>query len=254
MLKNLGIVEVIPQNAVSAHSQETVAVRRFAGQSLLEWVTRRMTEALLLDHVAVVVPGAEQAQRLADWLPADMSVFVADPDADAISRLSAAVRQYQPAAIVRVDLENPFVDPAMIDRLVSRAESYGYCDYMGYCSTRGGSALLAQLGVLAEWCRADAVLLADEKATDPADRRHLTRFIYSRPEIFQLRLLPVPTPLDRHDLRLSLEVEEDWDHAQLILDALGPENLDWQRITNLLDEQPAIRERMAALNREMQEV
>jgi spore coat polysaccharide biosynthesis protein SpsF len=125
---------------------------------------------------------------------------------------------------------------------------------MGYCSTRGGSVLLAQLGMLAEWCRADAVLLADQKATDPAERNHLTRFIYSRPDVFQLRLLPIPKPLDRTDLRLLLEVEEDWEHAQLILDALGPENLDWQRITHLLDEQPAIRERMAALNRELQKV
>ena len=113
---------------------------------------------------------------------------------------------------------------------------------------------MAQLGVFAEWCRAEAVLLADQKATQITERSHLTRFIYSRPDVFQLRLLPVPKPLDRNDLRLSLKVEEDWDHAQLILDALGPENLDWQRIAHLLDEQPAIRERMAALNREMQMV
>jgi hypothetical protein len=49
-------------------------------------------------------------------------------------------------------------------------------------------------------------------------------------------------------VRLALEVEEDWDHAQMILEALGPDNLDWQRIASLLDEHPAIRERMAALN------
>jgi spore coat polysaccharide biosynthesis protein SpsF len=254
MLKNLGIVEVTQQNSPLVNGRATAAVRRFAGQSLLEWVTRRMTDALLLDHVAVVASDSRCSQQLSDALPSDLSVFHCDAQHDAIARLAAVVRHYQPTAIVRVDLENPFVDPTMIDRLVSRAESYGFCDYMGYCSSRGGSFLLAKLGVLAEWCRADAVLLADQKATDLTERGHLTRFIYSRPDIFQLRLLPVPKPLDRNDLRLSLEVEEDWDHAQMILDALGPENLDWQQITHLLDEQPAIRERMAALNRELQEV
>lgn len=253
MLRNLGIVEVPSKNSSPNGGEHRVAVRRFAGQTLLEWVTRRMTEALLLDHVAVVAD-TEHAQQLTNSLPADLSVFVSDPEHDSVTRLAAAVRHYQPSAVVRVDLENPFIDPAMIDRLVSRAESYGCCDYMGYCSTRGGSALLAQLGVLAEWCRAEAVLLADQKATQITERSHLTRFIYSRPDIFQLRLLPVPKPLDRNDLRLSLKVEEDWEHAQLILDALGPENLDWQRIAHLLDEQPAIRERMAALNREVQMV
>jgi spore coat polysaccharide biosynthesis protein SpsF len=254
MLKNLGIIDITRKDSSSVRHERSVAERRFAGQSLLQWVTRRMTESLLLDHVAVVVLASEHSQWLSDSLPADLSLFVSDSEADAISRLAGAVRHYGPSAIVRVDLENPFVDPAMIDRLVSRAESYGCCDYMGYCSSRGGSVLLAQLGLLAEWCRADAVLLADQKATDPAERSNLTRFMVSRPDVFQLRLLPVPQPLDRSDVRLSLEVEEDWDHAQLILEALGPENLDWQRITNLLNTQPAIRERMAALNRELQGV
>jgi spore coat polysaccharide biosynthesis protein SpsF (cytidylyltransferase family) len=76
----------------------------------------------------------------------------------------------------------------------------------------------------------------------------LNGYIHSHPELFHLRLLPIPPQLDRDDVRLALEVEEDWDHAQMILEALGPENLEWQRIASLLDEHPAIRARMAALN------
>jgi spore coat polysaccharide biosynthesis protein SpsF len=254
MLRNLGIVEITPKNSPAARGEPNWAVRRFAGQSLLQWVTRRMTDALLLDHVAVVAQMTEHSpanQRIVARRSVRVHQRLCRRCHHAIGRCRAALRTCgdRPCGSGK-----PFVDPAMIDRLVSRAESYGCCDYMGYCSTRGGSVLLAQLGMLAEWCRADAVLLADQKATDPAERNHLTRFIYSRPDIFQLRLLPIPKPLDRTDLRLLLEVEEDWEHAQLILDALGPENLDWQRITHLLDEQPAIRERMAALNRELQMV
>jgi hypothetical protein len=47
---------------------------------------------------------------------------------------------------------------------------------------------------------------------------------------------------------LLLEVEEDWDHAQMILEALGPDNLDYQGIASLLNQHPGLRERMAALN------
>jgi spore coat polysaccharide biosynthesis protein SpsF (cytidylyltransferase family) len=46
-----------------------------------------------------------------------------------------------------------------------------------------------------------------------------------------------------------VDIEEDWDHAEAIYEALGPERLDWQRIARLLDHQPALRSRMAALNR-----
>jgi spore coat polysaccharide biosynthesis protein SpsF (cytidylyltransferase family) len=64
-----------------------------------------------------------------------------------------------------------------------------------------------------------------------------------------VRLLSAPAEIDREDLRLTVDSEEDWDHALTIYDALGPEWLDWRRIARLLDHQPALRSRMAALNR-----
>ena len=62
--------------------------------------------------------------------------------------------------------------------------------------------------------------------------------------------MPLPAEMDRDDLRLKLDHDEDWEHAQEIYDALGPEGLDWQRIAGLLHHQPELRQRMAVLNRE----
>ena len=64
----------------------------------------------------------------------------------------------------------------------------------------------------------------------------------------RLHMLDVPTALDRDDLRLRIEGEEDWDHAREIIEAIDPEDCDWQRIARLLDGQPALRQRMARLN------
>lgn len=76
----------------------------------------------------------------------------------------------------------------------------------------------------------------------------MTRYIYSHPEEFNLRLIPAPSGIDRDDVRLTVDIEEDLDHVQTIIEALGPESLGWQRIAALLDHQPAMRRRMAALN------
>ena len=54
---------------------------------------------------------------------------------------------------------------------------------------------------------------------------------------------------DEAGSRLGIDVEEDWENVQLIVDALGPESLEWQRIAGLLEQHPAIRQRMAVLNR-----
>ncbi len=84
-----------------------------------------------------------------------------------------------------------------------------------------------------------ALRKADRLARSPLDREHVTRYLYSHPEKFSLRLMPAPAEIDREDVRLTVDIEEDWDHALAIYEALGPERLDWQRIASLLDHQPA---------------
>jgi hypothetical protein len=48
---------------------------------------------------------------------------------------------------------------------------------------------------------------------------------------------------------LRIESADDWENIQQIVDALGDEQLDWERIAGLLAQQPDLRKRMAALNR-----
>jgi spore coat polysaccharide biosynthesis protein SpsF (cytidylyltransferase family) len=86
-------------------------------------------------------------------------------------------------------------------------------------------------------------------ATQPADRRDVTRYLYSRPETFRIRLIPAPAKIDQDDVRLAVDIEEDWEHALAIFDALGSDEFDWQRIADLLAHQPSMRQRMRALNR-----
>lgn len=247
MYRTLGIVEV-PGNASGERLLAGLATRNFGGKSLLEWVVRRMTETMLLDQVVIVAPGAGAARRIAWRTPGDVAVYVADEGLDALARLAAAVRAYDAAAAVCANVDHPFIDPALIDRLVTKAESYRLCDYMSYCSHRGVSAQLMKLGVAAEWYRASALQRADAQAQRPEERQNPAQFFRAYPEQFHIRLLPLPERLDRDDLRLAVRGEEDWDHAQIILEALGPDNLEWQQIAKLLDAHPALRQRMAALN------
>jgi spore coat polysaccharide biosynthesis protein SpsF (cytidylyltransferase family) len=105
------------------------------------------------------------------------------------------------------------------------------------------------LGIFAEWCRAESIFQADRNAVDSLDRQQSTRYVSSHPENFQLRFLPAPAEIDRDDIRLAIDHEEDWEHAHIIFDALGPERLDWRCIVELLADHPAMREKMASLNR-----
>jgi spore coat polysaccharide biosynthesis protein SpsF (cytidylyltransferase family) len=221
MLNTLGIVQacfVSPRFRCIVH-------RKLGGQSVLQWVVRRVTDCMRLDGVIVVACDAAEHRFIRELVPMDVPV------------------------LVRVRGDNPFIDPGLIDRLITTAQDHPSCDYVSYCSRDGRPAILSPVGVYAEWFRTAALRRAAGASKSRADREHVTRYIYSHPEKFNLRLIPAPTQIDRDDVRLTVDIEEDWEHAVAIFEALGPEALDWQRIADLLDHQPALRRRMAALNR-----
>ncbi len=248
MLGTLGIVQVELHDGRSGDLRQLsrFAGRKLGGHSVLDRVVRSVTDCSQLDAV-IVVTGGEVADAVSRLVPADVPVFSSQRD-DALARFTEAVEEYPCRSIVRVSLDSPFVDPALLDRLVITAKEHPECDYIGYRSRDGRPAVQSCLGVFGEWFTQKSIQLANRQATLPADRKDVSRYLYSHPETFQLRLMQMPSQLDRADFRLALDGEEDWEHAESIFEALGPEGFDWQGIAGLLDHQPVLRERMAVLN------
>lgn len=255
MSTTLGIVEIprIDECSEGRSAQDTLPLvgRRLGGKSLLEWVVRRVTESLLIDQIVIVVD-EDQGELVERLAPSDVGVYVGS-QRDSLGRVAAAVRQWggentAATRLVRTTLRSPFIDPEAIDRLVTTAEANPGFDYIGYFSLDGRPAVLSKVGFFADWCTAKALFEADRRAAKEQERGNALHYIYSHPELFQLRFIPVPQRFDRSDLRLTIDSQEDWDNVHLIIEALGPDRLDGARIVSLLDQQPALRERMALLN------
>jgi spore coat polysaccharide biosynthesis protein SpsF len=245
MLKNLGIV----QACFHSPRFRSNATRKLGGRCLLEWVIRRVTDAMRLDGVIVVACETDDDRRvLSRLVPSDVPIFFGEGK-DPLAHVVKALEQYPAEAAVRVLGDNLFIDPGLIDRLVTMAEADPDSDYVGYCSRDGQPAILSPVNVYAEWFRAAALRKANRGARSESDRQHVTRYLYSHPQKFNVRLIPAPIEIDREDVRLTVDHDEDWDHALAIYEALGSDWLDWHRIARLLDHQPALRSRMAALNR-----
>ncbi|HUT90736.1 MAG TPA: NTP transferase domain-containing protein [Thermoguttaceae bacterium] len=244
MLKTLGIVDA----CYGSRGSRARAARKMGGKSVLEWVVRRATDCQRLNGVIVVTSSAPENDFLSELVPLDVPVFAGCQE-DALRCFLAALEDYPAEAAVRICARSPFIDPVLIDRLVSTAEADPECDYVGYRSRDGRPAILSPVGVFAEWFRASALRRAARKARASEDRQQATRYLYRHPERFKIRLIPAPEQIDRDDVRLTVDFEEDWEHALAIFEALGPDDLDWQRIADLLVHQPHLRKRMAALNR-----
>jgi spore coat polysaccharide biosynthesis protein SpsF len=243
MSKTLAVV----QASRGAGPADPRLFRKLAGQSLFEWLIRRTTDCLRVDGVMVVLGRHQENELLRNLIPADVPIY-AGVERDSLGQVCGAARRFQATSIVRVCADNPYADPSLIDRLVSSAAQHPECDYVGYCTDNGSPAILSPVGVFAEWCSTTALEQADQEAHLTSDREDATRYLYGHPEKFHVRLLPAPPELTRSDVRLKVDFEEDWEHAQVIFETLGPDEFDWQQIAGLLDTQPAIRKQMLALN------
>lgn len=248
MFDTIGIVDLSGSSTdIDTRRQwHSLARRLLAGQPLVSWTIRRLSEAQGLDLVVAIVPSG--GSSLTAIIPSDIEVFVCD-EPDALSRLAATVRNYPADGFVRAEMNRPLVDPVLIDGLIRVVSSYRDCDYASFCSNDGRPAILSEVGLFAEWCRGRAIERADRDCQDVAHREHGTSYLYSKPEQFRVRLVPAPAALDRSDVRLTLADGTDLEHVEDILDALGPDHLDWQEIVLLLEDHPALRERMEMLNR-----
>jgi spore coat polysaccharide biosynthesis protein SpsF len=237
-LKTLGIVQAC-HVAPPAHDK---VGRKLGGKTLLEWVVRRATDCQRLDRVVILLgdtPGERELGRLA---PPDIEVFVG-PEPDALARFAALVASHAAQGVIRICADNPFVDPVLIDRLVTTAAAHPESDYISYVAGDGRPTILSPMGPFAEWCSAQAIQNAQRRATRPADRRDVTGFLYNRPHDFQIRLIQLPSKFDGADLRFRIDGQEDWECIQVIHEALGPEEWDWTQLAGLLD-RPAARKRL----------
>ncbi|MGE3409816.1 MAG: NTP transferase domain-containing protein [Pirellulales bacterium] len=230
MLNTLGIVQ---PRACSEGASASLS-RKLGGKSLLEWAVRQATDCQRLDRVVVAaLPGAE-AEQIAQLVPSDVAVFVGSRP-DRLACFHEALQAHPAHGIVRIVADNPYTDPVLIDRLVRTADEHPTCDYISFCARDGRPAILSSIGVFGEWCGAEALRRAHRDARSTEDRAAVTRYMFSHPEKFSIRLISAPHELQRDGVALTVNCEEDWERAQAMIDVFGADSLNWRRLAAYQD-------------------
>jgi spore coat polysaccharide biosynthesis protein SpsF (cytidylyltransferase family) len=227
-------VAVIDLAAVNVHepagTQLDIAMRRFHGLSLLERCVRRLSESTTLDQIVITgLPSyLNQLQTAslcgAKWMPSLAS--------DSFGRVREVAERTQACWLVLVSPTCPFLDPSLLDRLITSAWARPEADYVGFIASQHPRRNLAHLGLVAEICTRRSLQQVVERRLD--SQAEVPQILRAHPNVFQMRLIPLPPALDRADLRFALENNDDWDQASAYLEAAG-EDLTWQRLVELSD-------------------
>lgn len=215
-----------------------------AGRSLLAWHLDRLRLARRLDAVMVATTvNASDDPIVALCQELGVQVFRGS-EHDVLARYHGAAAAAQAGVVVRVTSDCPLIDPGLVDRVLERLAA-GQADYVSNIRLR-----TFPRGLDAEAFGRDLLDLAASEATDPAEREHVTPFIWRRPERF--RLAGVVDDTDptgaqgRAHYRWTVDTPEDLALIERMLGALAPlgPGFSWRQALTVYRDHPE----WAALN------
>lgn len=189
---------------------------RLGGIPLLEWVVRRLLRATTLTQVVLATSERAGDDALAE-LAASLGIAVfRGSEADVLGRFVGAARMAGADNVVRICADNPFIDPAEVDRLV-RHFADSRCDYACNHQDRLGSNYADGFG--AEMLSAALLEKISVKAVEPRHREHATLYLWDHAGEYKLTAVAAPAELAFPELRFDVDTPSDLAKLEALVSA-----------------------------------
>lgn len=185
---------------------------------VLEWVIHRVRRAELLDDMLVATTNCaadDEIVALCERL--EVSCFRGS-EHDVLDRFVQAAQWSHASDVVRINADNPFIEPQFIDDLLAESEP---ADYISYQTSDGRPVMLTAVSFFSELVTRECLERADRVISDALLREHVTLGIYRNPEQYRVRFLPIPAFAEDQRLRLTLDTSEDLALLREVVDELG---------------------------------
>ncbi|MEK7246519.1 MAG: glycosyltransferase family protein [Pseudomonadota bacterium] len=215
-------------------------LKEAVGKPMLELMIERLKRVPSLDGI-VVATTTNAADAPVAALAEKLGVGVwRGSENDVLRRVLDAAIHHGIEVIVETTGDCPLIDPAAVEDCI-RAYRAAKVDYVSNVLERsypiGMDTQVFATSILADVAK---------RTMDPADREHVSLYIYHHREIYSLRNVPAPTALARPDLALTLDTPEDYTLIKAVFEALYPNNpaFTLAEVLALLDRRPEI----AAMN------
>jgi spore coat polysaccharide biosynthesis protein SpsF len=137
-------------------------------------------------------------------------------EADVMGRVLDAARAADADLIVETTADCPVIDPGVIDQLIATflTNRVDYCaNVLAPTYPRGLDAQVFPTAVLAD---------AASRTDDPADREHVSLYLYEHPERYRLLNVASGLPPEAGELRLTVDTAEDYHLITAVYEALYP--------------------------------
>lgn len=213
-------------------------LKEIMGRPTLELMVERIRRSKVIQDIVVattVAPNDETTQQACEKM--GVKCFRGSSD-DVLLRVLQAAQTHNADLIVELTGDCPLIDPVIIDSVIQHFLNNQF-DYVSNVLQRtfprGMDTQIFPVRVLAE---------VDKLTQDPADRENVSLYIYEHPERYRLGNVEAQGALRRPDLRLTVDMPEDFALIKAIFENLYPKNPNFLLgdIIELLEKNPELKE------------
>lgn len=177
----------------------------YAGQSVLEFLLRRLGGCRQADRIIVATTCSPGDDSLAEWLGNRGIAFVRGEENNCLARYGKAAEAYALGVVVRVTADCPLVVPAVVDEMIEYFQTN--CRCIDYLSNRQHANFPEGLDV--EVFSREILDQALAEASASAEFEHINYFFLNRPERFRIRYYNHALGADYSRFKLSIDRPED---------------------------------------------
>lgn len=165
--------------------------------------------------------------------------FRGDED-DVLGRVVKAASYFGTDVIVEITGDNPLLDPGISSKVIRAFLEHGNkVDFV-----TNDLIMTFPLGFNTRAFNRTLLESVEKEATHPVDREHVVNYICKRPQHFKIYNIEAQGIYRRPDLRLTLDIQQDYQVIKAVFDALYAENPKFsvKDIISFLDAHPKIRD------------
>jgi spore coat polysaccharide biosynthesis protein SpsF len=209
-------------------------LKPLSGITVLSHVIQRLKHAKQLSAIVVATSDLVQDDPIVEEAVSSGAEVFRGSEIDVLSRYFYAAKLHEADYVVRITSDCPLISPEIVDDCISTILNSG-ADYSSNALER-----TYPRGLDVEVFTMQALETSFDHSQEPAEREHVTPYIYRRPELFKISHVVNEVDYSKH--RWTLDTLEDYNLLTEIYDRLYRPGriILWNDVIKLLAENPQL--------------
>jgi len=180
--------------------------KKIANLMIIDWVIKRVKKSKKLKKIILATSKLKADDKLIEIAKKNKITSFRGSSEDVLGRFYKAALTYKPKFIVRICADNPFVDPFLLDKLVSEFK-YKRFDYAFNHQSKLNNKCADGFG--AEIMNFQVLKKLNKVVKKISQREHVTLYIWKNMKKFKIQSINSPKKISFPKLKFDVDTKKD---------------------------------------------